>query len=226
MPEYLHRLEDLLKVERIAMQDSLRHLASKVGTPTFGAEFFRPYIEPRDVPPAARRAAVSAYDTDYQPVAVRLEGRCFDPIAAPWGASRQSKVADFSRRNRSANSRIVKLTCCMITARWFAALLPDRHRPTPRRLSQYARVIESHGSPFPKLVGFLDGSRNAISDHPEKGVQNSCLSAKYKSNLAYQRVVGPDGIVLEFTGPFGGLEGGRKHLHRVHAASTYSCYPP
>jgi hypothetical protein len=34
MAEDLHRLEDLLKVERMAMQVSLRRLVSKVGTPT------------------------------------------------------------------------------------------------------------------------------------------------------------------------------------------------
>jgi hypothetical protein len=44
MPGDLHRL---LKAERITMQGALRRIASKVGTPTFGAEFFRPYINLR-----------------------------------------------------------------------------------------------------------------------------------------------------------------------------------
>jgi hypothetical protein len=33
-------------------------------------------------------------------------------------------------------------------------------------------------------------------------VQDACWAATYKSKLAYQGVVGPDGIVLDFTGPF------------------------
>jgi hypothetical protein len=38
MAEDLHRVEDLLKVERIAMHAALRRPASKVGTSTFGAQ--------------------------------------------------------------------------------------------------------------------------------------------------------------------------------------------
>jgi hypothetical protein len=37
--EDLHRLEDLLKVERIAMQVALRRLASKVGAPTLAQNY-------------------------------------------------------------------------------------------------------------------------------------------------------------------------------------------
>jgi hypothetical protein len=47
MAEDLRRLEDLLKVERVVMEVAVRRLASKVGTPTFGTEFFRPYINLR-----------------------------------------------------------------------------------------------------------------------------------------------------------------------------------
>jgi hypothetical protein len=88
-------------------------------------------------------------------------------------SSRQSTVADFSGRDRSAISRIVKLTCCMITARWFAAPLLDPHRIAPQHLVLYAHVIVSHGSPLPKLVWFLNGSRYSISDHHGKSVQNA-----------------------------------------------------
>jgi hypothetical protein len=45
MADGLHRLEGLLKVERIAMEVALRRLASK-GT-TIGADSFRPYINLR-----------------------------------------------------------------------------------------------------------------------------------------------------------------------------------
>jgi hypothetical protein len=47
MAEDLYRLEDLLKLERVGMQLASRRLVSKVGTPTFVAEFFKPYINLR-----------------------------------------------------------------------------------------------------------------------------------------------------------------------------------
>jgi hypothetical protein len=47
MAEDMHRIEDLLRVERVVMQVAVRRLAIKVGTPAFGTEFFRPYISLR-----------------------------------------------------------------------------------------------------------------------------------------------------------------------------------
>jgi DDE superfamily endonuclease len=208
------------------MQVALRRLASKVGTPTFGAEFFRPYVNLRYLVDKELMSD-SKFRTEFRvnratfhqlhdalqfpPMTRNANRLALKPSHALLillqrlgELSRQSAGAGFSGRDRSAISRIVKLTCCMITARWFAAHLLDPHQLTRQRLAQYVRVIESHGSPFPKLVGFLDGSRYAILDLPDKGVQNACWSTKYKSNVAYQGVVGPDGIVWDFMGPFAG----------------------
>jgi hypothetical protein len=44
MAKELHRLEYVIKAGRSTMIGVLRRLASKIGTPTFGAEFFRPFI--------------------------------------------------------------------------------------------------------------------------------------------------------------------------------------
>jgi hypothetical protein len=203
MAEDLHRLEDLLKVERIAMQVALRRLASKVGTPTFCAEFFRPYINLRYLVDKqlmsdnkfrtkfrVDRATLHQLRDALQfqsmiRIGIRLALDSRDAllilVRRLGEPSRQATVADFSGRERSAISRMVRLTCCMITACWFAALLLDPHRQTPQRLPQYARVMESHGSPFQNLVGFLDGSRYGISDRPDKGVQDRTHAGQQSS---------------------------------------------
>jgi hypothetical protein len=132
MAEGLHRLEGLLKVERIAMQVALRRLASK--DTKIGAESFRPSINLRylvdkelmsdnqfrtefrvdcatfhqlhdalQFPPMIRTANRLALDsTDTLLILLQRLGE----------PSRQSTVADFSGLDRSAISRIVKLTCC------------------------------------------------------------------------------------------------------------------
>jgi hypothetical protein len=200
MAEDLHRLEDLLKVERIAMQVALRRLASKVGTPTFGAEFFRPYINLRYLVGKelmSDNKSRTEFRVDRATLHQLRDALQFQPMIRTGNRlaldsrdellillrrlgepSRQATVADFSGRDRSEISRIVKLTCFMITACWFAALLLDPHRQAPQRLAQYERVLESHGSPFQNLVDFLEGSRYGISDDPDKGAQDACRLAK------------------------------------------------
>jgi DDE superfamily endonuclease len=113
-------------------------------------------------------------------------------------------VGDLTGRGRSDIYRIVKLVASMIVAKWWAALLLDPHRLTRARPAQYARVIEADGCPYDKLVGFLDGSRYSISRHRDAAIQAACYSAKYKTNVAYQAVVAPDGILMDFDGPFAG----------------------
>jgi hypothetical protein len=251
--EDLYRREHLLAVERIAVQVALRRLARTVRTSTFGAEIFRPYINLRywvdkelmsdnkfrtdfgvdsatfhqlhdalQFPPVMRAAdRLALYSRD---ALLILSHSLGEP-------SRESTVADFSSRDGSAISRFVKLICLMITAHWFAALLLEPYRLTLPRFAQYARVTELQGIPFPKLVGFLDGSRYAFSDHPDEGVCHACWSAKYTSNLAYQGVVGPDETVLDCTGPFVGSKAdGTVFIESTHVyiymyiASTYSCH--
>jgi hypothetical protein len=117
-------------------------------------------------------------------------------------SSRQSTVGDLTGCDRSAVSRIVKLVASMIVAKWWAALLLDPHRLSRARLAQYMRAIEADGRPYDKLVGFLDGSRYSISRHRDAAIHT--YSAKYKTSVAYQSVVAPDGILMDFDWPFAG----------------------
>jgi hypothetical protein len=113
-------------------------------------------------------------------------------------------VGDITGRYRSPVSRIVKLVASMLVAKWWAALLLDPHRLTRASLAQYARAIEADGRPYDKLLGFLVGSRYSISRHRDAAIQTACYSAEYKTNVAYQVVVAPDSILMDFDGPFTG----------------------
>lgn len=54
------------------------------------------------------------------------------------------------------------------------------------------------------VVGFLDGTRIGVSNPANKPEQEAVLNRKYGTNLAYQMVIGLDGLSLDFFGPIYG----------------------
>lgn len=119
-------------------------------------------------------------------------------------AGRDSKVAIYVGRERLEISRVFKHASCWIVRAWLGTLRFDPIRSNLARLKLFARVLRSRGSPVENVVGFLDGTRIDVCDPSNKTGKEAVHNRKYGTNLAYQMVIGVDGLSLDFFGPIFG----------------------
>ena len=78
-----------------------------------------------------------------------------------------------------------------------------RNHLRPYNLRRFSEAIIQKGSPYTEVVGFIDGTLNAVCRPGEN--QGSVYNGHVRGHgLKYQAVVTPDGITVSLCGPFAG----------------------